>query len=83
MCCLYTASLLAVRVTTQAMHVVGVLLVGGPSSCAYYQVDFLCLLEQGTVELIFIHNLAFIFLVLPSVTHIWLPDNYLLAEIDM
>jgi hypothetical protein len=42
------------------MHMVSVLLVGGPSSCACYQVDFLCLLEQGTVELIFIHNLAFI-----------------------
>jgi hypothetical protein len=53
-------------VTTHPLHAVCVLLVCGPSPYTGYQVDFLCLLEQGTAELIIIHNLAFICLVLPS-----------------
>jgi hypothetical protein len=57
-------------VTTHTLHAVCVLLVCGPSPYTGYQVDFLCLQEQGTTELISIHNLAFICLVLTSVTHI-------------
>jgi hypothetical protein len=39
---IYTVGTTAVRVTPPIMHIVSVLLVGGPS-CACYQVDFLYL----------------------------------------
>jgi hypothetical protein len=58
-----------------AMHIVTVLLACG-------QIGFPYLLSKLRLLMIIL-LLVFIFGIANSITHIWFPDNYLLAKLDM